>query len=63
MCDECTERARVRDIGYDNAKQATTSSIGRGESHIIYQLKQKREYILQQLVDVQNAITAVNKSE
>lgn len=61
MCDKDYER---------NAKQATeraynrpANDVGqelRTESHMVYELKQKREYLFSQLSIVQKAIEAVN---
>ena len=56
MCDKAyQEQAKVypgNPVGGQLAQQA--------ESHMVYELKQKREYLLRQIVIVQQAIDAVN---
>ena len=43
-------------------KNQITSGVNtRTESHLIYELKQKREYLIRQLMDIQQAIDAVNR--
>ena len=51
--------------GYDprynqSAQQAVEGLSPSNESHTTYELKQKREYLLRQIVIVQQAIDAVN---
>lgn len=50
---ENTKENYIRERGY--AEQA------KPESHMVYELKQRREYHLQQLVIIQEAINAVNR--
>ena len=53
MCDKnYEEKARVVKE-YNQVGQSA-------ESHMVYELKQKREYLLRQIVIVQQAIDAVN---
>jgi hypothetical protein len=52
MCDKDTT-AKVANSEYNQVAQAR-------ESHTVYELKQKREYLLRQIVIVQQAIDAVN---
>lgn len=61
MCDNQKEEAeknyyRTRSINEAQAASITKNS----ESHLVYELKQKREYLLRQLLVVQQAIDAVN---
>lgn len=41
-------------------QNATTANSLPTESHLVYELKQKREYLLRQLFVIQQAIDAVN---
>ena len=43
--------------------QETAQTISTRDNHMIYELKQKREYHIQQLVNIQKAIDAVSTVE
>ncbi len=59
MCDKPYPPILGQDMSYTNKVSAASQF---GESHIVYELKQKREYYISKLVELQQAIDAVNKS-
>jgi hypothetical protein len=53
MCDKATDSQTVAGRSYEQISMPK-------ESHMVYELKQKREYHIMQLVNIQKAIDAVN---
>lgn len=57
MCDKQTESHQT----YKATAQGGANLYSPPESHMVYELKQKREYHIQQLVLIQAAIDALNR--
>lgn len=58
----CEKEKDPVDLGfYSTNAQQTIASGQAKESHMVYELKQRREYLLKQLLDIQKAIDAVSK--
>lgn len=60
MCDK--ETTTGRPYYGDTASEVKSARLNQlsTESHLVYELKQKRDYLLRQIVVVQQAIDAVN---
>ena len=55
MCDKVTDP-----VDYKNINQATTmGQITRSESHMQYELRQKMNYHIRKIIDLQKAIDAI----
>lgn len=59
MCDEVQQERPDKTPYNQTTRQSKGIALGT-ESHMVYELKQKREYLLRQLFVVQQAIDAVN---
>jgi len=59
-CDNPPTRGRNLRAGQYPDKENMVCDAQPRESHMIYELKQKREYHIMQLVNIQKAIDAVN---
>lgn len=57
MCDKASEAKVPREF---HNQIISGTPLGAAESNMVYELKQKREYLLRQIVIVQQAIDAVN---
>ncbi len=59
MCEKSADEPTNKpyQVPYDNQ---TAGQALRTESHLVYELKQKREYLFRQLLTIQQAIDAVN---
>ena len=55
-----TDRYRDEEKQATDAKYAGNQVAMRAESHMVYELKQQREYHIRKLMDIQKAIDAVN---
>jgi len=53
----CDEKATSADNQYETTRQGIQAS---PESHMVYELKQQREYLIRKLIIVQEAIDAVS---
>lgn len=60
MCDKASEDPRIT---HNQARQEAMAGqqLKNSESLMVYELKQRREWLFRQLTDVQAAIDAVNK--
>jgi hypothetical protein len=55
-----TDKYRDEEKQATDAKYAHNQVAMRTESHMVYELKQQREYHIRKLMDIQKAIDAVN---
>lgn len=52
---------REQEKAYKEVSYANQAAIQRVESHLVYEIKQQREYHIRKLIDIQKAIDAINQ--